>query len=163
MSKHRAIRRSMTRLLLSLAIGTWLLTASPAAAADYSEIIPAVDNPCGVDILLEVNFLPTDRAQIGYGDIKFTNLETDATFLQRSRYREYALFDASIESWEITVVGRKWTPWYPGEPGPTGVVQEPGLWIVTYGRLEYTVTTEDVATAFTLEGTYTDVCAQLTA
>lgn len=42
---------------------------------------------------------------------------------------------------------------------PTGVVEEPGLWILTYGELEYTLDGNDVAIAFSLKGTHT-ICAQ---
>jgi hypothetical protein len=161
MYEHRGRRNQRTGLLLTLVAALSLFAASPVAAADYSEIMPADENPCGVDILLEVDFLPTDRAPIGYGDITFTNLETGATYVQRSRYLETWTFDASTESWHATTLGRKWIPLYPGEPGPSGVVQEPGLWILTYGKLEGTLTDNDVLTAFSLKGTYTDLCAEL--
>lgn len=149
-------RRRSAWLILTLTIGSSLLTASPVAAND-SEIIPAADNPCGVDILLE-----SEGVAMGFGNYTFTNLETDATFVQRSRGVLTETFDAATESWHIEIRGRIWTPLYPGEPGPSGVVQEPGLWIVTYGTLQYTLDNDGALTAFSLDGTYTDVCAELT-
>lgn len=140
-----------------------MFAASPAAATHESFffVIPAGENPCGVDVLVDV-YDGADRAPVGNADITFTNLETGATYVQRSRYVETWTYDASSESWDGTVKGRKWTPWFPGEPGPSGEVQEPGLWILTFGKLEYTLDGNDVATAFTLHGTYIDLCAELT-
>jgi hypothetical protein len=160
MSEHRD-RRGLDHLAIVLAAGLSLFAAAPVAAADLSFFSPAAENPCGVDILVEADFLPTDRARLGYGDITFTNLETGATFLQRSRHTDRVTYVASTQSWDVTVVGRIWTPIYPGEPGPSGIVQDPGLWIVTDGKLEYTLDQNDALTAFSLQGSYADVCVEL--
>ena len=149
-----------TWLLLTLAMGISLVVASPVSA-DHSQFIPAADNPCGVDILLEVEHRPSDSGRAGYGDYTFTNLETGATYVQRSRGLPTETFDATTESWHITINGRVWTTLYPGEPGPSGVVQEPGLWILTNGTVEYTLDQSGALTAFSLDGTYSDLCAEL--
>lgn len=70
-------------------------------------------------------------------------------------------FDASTESYHITVIGRIWTQVYPGEPGPSGVVQEPGLELLTYGKLEFTLDGNGALIAFSLKGTCTDLCEEL--
>jgi hypothetical protein len=149
---------------MALIIGLSLLTASPAAAADESEFIPADDNPCGVDILIESEDSPrqTDRARAGYAKYTITNLDTGATFVQRSRGVPTATFHPSSETWEVTIFGRYYIALYPGEPGPAGVVEEPGLWISIHGVLEFTMTTDEVVVEFSLDGSYIDVCAELT-
>jgi len=149
-------------VVLTLATGIFLssLSASPASAADVSFISPADENGCGVDLLIEADF-SVDRNPVGYGDITFTNLETGASYLQRSRHTDTETFDPSTGNWHIVVMGKIWTPLYPGEPGPEGIVQEPGVELLTSGRLEYTLTSEGVLTEFSLDGTYVDLCAEL--
>jgi hypothetical protein len=157
-------KRLCRALLMILVTALSLLTASPTVAADDREFIPAADNPCGVDILLESQDSPrnTDHARAGYKNYTFTSVETGATFVQRSRGVPTFTFDASTETWEVTIFGRIWLTLFPGEPGPSGVVQEPGLWISTHGVLKYTLTNEDVLIAYSLKGSYTDICAELT-
>jgi hypothetical protein len=137
-----------------------LLTASPAAAADDPEFIPAADSFCGFDMLLEGEGSPrqTDRARAGYALYTFTNVATGATFVQRSRGVLTSTFDGSAE--RITVQGRYWIGLFPGEPGPSGVVEEPGLLLSVHGVLEFTLDA-DAITAFSLDGSYVDICAKL--
>ena len=163
MSEYHGRRRHRIGLLMILVTALSLLTASPAAAADDPEFIPAADNPCGVDILVEAEGSPrqTDRARAGYALYTITNLESGATFVQRSRGVLTETFDGSTETWQLTVQGRFWWESFPGEPGPSGVVEEPGLWISIHGVLEVTLS-GDTATAFALRGSYRDICAELT-
>jgi hypothetical protein len=147
-------------LLLVLATGIFFFAASPASA-DHSFILPASDNGCAVDLKLEAEH-GSGTARIGYGDITFTNRETGATYLQRSRYISTETFDPSTRSWHINVKGNIWMPLYPGEPGPSGVVQEPGLELLVSGTLDYTLNRKGILTSFSLVGTYNDLCALLT-
>jgi hypothetical protein len=164
LSSQRERKSHFTVLLITLA--TLSLFAATPAAASHSFVIPADENGCGADLQVEAVHLAdrapdSDRDPLGYGDITFTNLETGATYLQRSRYQETVTFDVSTDSFHITITGRIWMQVYPGEQGPSGVVQEPGLELLTDGKLEYTLGSNDVLTAFSLEGTYIDLCAEL--
>lgn len=159
-SEHHGRERTWLRvLLLTLATGVFLVAASPASA-DHSFIIPASDNGCAVDLKVEATH-GSGHARIGYGDITFTNLETGATYLQRSRYRMTETYDPSTNSWHVEIRGNIWHAVYPGEPGPSGVVQEPGLELLVSGRLNVTFDSNGAVTAFSLRGTYDDLCALL--
>ena len=114
------------------------------------KVIPASDNGCAVD--LEVSVGGHDhQARIGTGDITITNLENGVTYLQRSRHVDTETFDPITGNWNVTVRGKIWFPLYSGEPGPSGVVQEPGAELLLSGNLSYTVTSENVLTAFSFE------------
>ncbi len=158
-SDYRVRRRRGIRLLLTLVTGTSLLAASPAGA-DHSFTIPASENGCAVPLQVEAEH-GADRVPIGYGDITFTNLETGATYLQRSRYTGTETYDPSTQSLHVTIKGRIWHAVFPGEPGPSGVVQEPGLELLLSGKVNVTFDENGVLTAFSLDGTYTDLCEKL--
>jgi hypothetical protein len=163
MNRFRGPLSRRTSLLTTLLAAMSLVFASPAAAY-HSVFLPADENGCGVDLLAEATHRDQagDRFPIAYGDITFTNLETGATYLQRSRYTATEEFDASTGSWHITIIGRVWLQLYPGDLGPSGVVQEPGLELLTSGNLEFTIDSNDAIIAFVLHGTSTDLCEQLT-
>lgn len=161
-SWRRSVLAVTNKLVLVLAIGIVLLSATPASAY-HSFTIPARDNGCGVDLKVEAEHGSGGAStRIGYGDITFTNLETGATYLQRSRYTATSTYDESTKSWDVHITGNIWMALYPGEAGPSGVVQEPGLELLVSGTLEFTVTRKDVVTYFSLTGTYDDLCALLT-
>jgi hypothetical protein len=155
------MRRAITAALLVSAIT--LVTASPALA-DHDIIIPADENGCGFDLHVQATHLPdVARAPIGSGDITFTNLETGATYLQHSRYTDTETVDPVTGNVHGKIVGRIWFELYPGDQGPAGLVQEPGLDLLFSGTLEFTLDPEtNVITAFSLNGTYKDLCALLT-
>lgn len=48
-----------------------------------------------------------------------------------------------------------------GPEGRSGVVQEPGLELLISGNLELTLDKKDVITAWSFEGKYRDLCAEL--
>jgi hypothetical protein len=139
------------------AIGIFLSAASPATAAELSFTLPARDNGCAVDLQVDVDSVGPG----GPANITITNLATGASYLQRSRYTETVTFDPTTRSEHIEVIGNKWIRLYPGEPGPDGVVREPGAELLVSGTLEYTLDRKGVLTAFSLNGTYDDLCALL--
>jgi hypothetical protein len=159
MTEHRGLKRKRIWVLLTAATGIVLSTASPARAF-HSFTIPASENGCAVDLQVESEHL-TDRVPIGNGDITMTNLDTGATYLQRSRYTETVTFDASTGSQQIELVGNIWIQLFPGDAGPSGVVQEPGAELLVSGRLNFTLNEQGVLTAFSLNGMYQDLCALL--
>lgn len=158
-TEHRGRERRWLGVLLALATGVFLVAPWPASAS-HSFIIPASDNGCEVDLKVEATH-GSGHARIGYGDITFTNLETGATYLQRSRYSLTETYDPSTDSWDVEINGNIWHSLFSGEPGPSGVVQEPGLELLVSGKLELTFDSNDAVTAFSLNGTYDDLCALL--
>jgi hypothetical protein len=153
------MRRAVTTVLLVSAIT--LIAASPVWA-HHDIIIPADENACGFDLRAQADHLPdVARAPIGFGDITFTNLETGATYLQHSRYTATEAVDPETGSVHVKIIGRIWFELYPGDQGPSGEVQEPGLDLLLSGTMEFTVNGENVITAFSLRGTHQDLCAFL--
>jgi len=153
------MRRAITAALLVCVIT--LVAASPAWAF-HDFIIPADENGCGFDLHVQADHLPDRaRAPIGSGDITFTNLETGATYLQHSRYTATETVDPATGSVHVTIIGRIWIEFYPGDQGPSGEVQEPGLDLLFSGTIEFTVNENDVFTAFSNTGEYKDLCALL--
>lgn len=160
-SRSRIVLAVAAALLLTVTTGIFLVTATPASAY-HSFVIPARDNGCGVDLKAEAEHgSGTASARIGYGDITFTNLETGATYLQRSRYTSTETFEPSTRSWHVKITGNIWMELFPGEAGPSGVVREPGLELLVSGALQFTITSKNVVTSFSLTGTYDDLCALL--
>jgi hypothetical protein len=91
-----------------------------------------------------------------------SNLETGATYLQRSRYTETEIFDPSTNTLQVTITGRIWIGFFPGDLGPSGVVQWPGAALAFSGTVELTVDADTFAyTAFSYTGAYIDLCAEL--
>jgi hypothetical protein len=147
--------------LLAVTTGLFLSAASPATAAD-SEVIPAAENGCGVDLGLSV--ARESQARIGYGDATITNLDNGATYVQRSRHVDTETYDPTTGNLYVTIRGKYWLALYPGDAGPSGVVQEPGAELLLSGRLSYTFSTrENLVTAVSIEGTYQDLCELLDA
>ena len=146
----------------ALLVSVMTLVAASPAWAFHDFIVPADENGCGFDLQVQADHLP-DRARtrIGNGDITITNLETGATYLQHSRYTAIETMDPKTKSVHVTITGRIWLAFYPGDQGPTGVVQEPGLELLFSGTIEFTVNRKEVFTAFAYTGEYQDLCALL--
>jgi hypothetical protein len=156
-------RRSRS-IRLALILGAAVtLVAAPAASAAESFIVPAGQG-CAFDVLVQPVHQehPGDRFPIGFGNITMTNLDTDATYLQRSRYTITETFDPLTNTFKDAVTGRIWIEFYPGDEGPGGVVGEPGAALAFSGNVQVTIDADTGAyRAFSYEGTFTDLCAQL--
>lgn len=153
------MRRAVTAVLLGSVI---MLIAATPVWAYHDIVIPADENGCGFDLRGQADHLPdVARAPIGFGDITFTNVETGATYLQHSRYTASETVDPETGSVHVTIIGRIWFELYPGDQGPSGEVQEPGLDLLFSGAMEFTVNGENVITAFSHRGTYQDLCTLL--
>jgi hypothetical protein len=151
------MRRVITAALLVAGIS---LSAASPAWAFHDFIIPARENGCGVDLHVQAEHL-TDRVPIGNGDITITNLDTGASYLQRSRYTLTETVDPKTRSVHVTTIGRIWIALFAGDEGPTGVVQEPGLELLFSGTTEATFNKKNVITSFSYTGEYQDLCALL--
>ena len=99
---------------------------------------------------------------IGHADITMTNLDTGATYLQMSTYREVAIYDPGTNDILLEISGRIFWNLYPGDQGPSGVIGEPGAVFGTVGNVTAVLDLDTgLFTSFSLEGTTTDICAEL--
>jgi hypothetical protein len=145
-----------------LVLGITLLAAQTAAA--FHTFVTPAGFGCAFDVLLESTHQepPGDRFPIGYGDITFTNMDTGASYLQRSRYTETVTFDPETNTVLSEVRGRIWVNFFPGDQGPNGEVGYPGANLVFSGSVQLTIDADTGAyTAFSYQGEFIDVCAEL--
>jgi hypothetical protein len=162
MSKLRGGRRiqALARLMVVGAIS--LLAASPASASDFFVVLRAGQG-CAFAVGVEPgDATPTIKElPVGAADITFTNVDTGATYLWRSRYTSSETFDPSTKSFHYVVIGNFWEGFMPGDQGPWGKVAKPGAELLFSGQLDYTRNRNDVITSFSYTGTYLDLCALL--
>ncbi|HSV41473.1 MAG TPA: hypothetical protein VLI04_22100 [Nocardioidaceae bacterium] len=155
------------RLATVLAIGVTLMGAPPASA-DHSWIYPAGEG-CSFGVLMEAVHPPepagepgVDRKPIAMGDATLTNLDTGATYLQRVRYLGSETYAPETNTWLVEYRGRRIINFYPGDQGPNGLVEEPGLLLAFTGSIQTWVDPDTFYfTEFSFEGTYVDLCAEL--
>ena len=151
------------RLATVIAIGITLL-AVPAASAEEGFVLPAGQG-CSFDVHVEEGPSPDtggDRNPVGSGNIIFTNLESGATYLQRSRHIGTETFDPDTNTVQVEERGRIFIWFYPEDQGPNGVVGEPGAVLAFSGPLQYTLDLDtELFLSFSYEGTYIDICAEL--
>src|SRR5262245_52150057 len=79
------LRRRLTSVGLAMLLP--LAIAAPATAAD-GFVIPAGEG-CAFDVFVSATDLPEavgDHNPVGFGNITFTNLDTGAWYLQKSRH-----------------------------------------------------------------------------
>jgi hypothetical protein len=98
----------------------------------------------------------------GHGEPTLTNLETSDTFAQRTRATVTDTLDPQANEIVEEISGRIFIGLFPGDQGPSGLVEEPGalLSVVGHQRLIYDADTF-VVTSYSLNGKATDICAQL--
>jgi len=144
-----------------LVIGVTLF-AAPTTLAFHTFVIPAGEG-CAFDVLVTTTHREEagERFPIGYGDITFTNVDTGTSYLQQSRYTATETFDPETNTVLVEITGRIWIGFLPGDQGPNGEVEE-YLHYAFKGSLQYTLDLETgLFTAFSYEGTYVDICAEL--
>lgn len=92
----------------------------------------------------------------------WTNAESGRTFTQRSRYASVATYDDAANDLHVTVNGRYFIGFYPGETGPAGPVTETKTYSVA-GHQTFTIDLDTNAiTAYSLDGEIlADICAVL--
>ena len=149
------------RLAMVFGVAITLFTA-PAASAAFHDVIPAGWG-CAFDVQLDVpDSAAGDHTAVGYGDITMTNLETGATYLQKSRHVSTEVLDEATNTLFDHEVGRIFIQFYPGDQGPYGVVEEPGALYAFACKLDITWDLDtDAYTAFTYSGLVIDLCAEL--
>ena len=89
-----------------------------------------------------------------------TNLETRDTFQQSSRFQVTETFDPETNTVFDEIDGRVFVNFRPGDQGPFGEVEEPGLLLSVIGDQELTFDADTaLLTSYSLDGTATDICA----
>lgn len=151
-------RRSIRMAVIAVAVLTLIL--APAVSAVEPVIIPAGEG-CSFDVLLEPTSGPAGD-KIGFADITMTNLDTGASYVQRSRYLQTETIDPATNTGVWNVIGRILIGFFPGDMGPYGVVGEPGAMLGFTGSFQLTYELDTgVTTAFSYRGHLIDLCARL--
>lgn len=169
----RRVLRSRRWAALGFAVA--LMWVQPAAASQptrtliYPEamVIPA-GSGCAFDVLEEP--LRGWAAVTEFSDGAFvlkaqvnaaiTNVETGATFVHKARFHGVERFDP--ETGLIRGVTNGPIVWWlsPGDVGPYGVVEDPGVFVRIVGTVWYAVDPETGALVeFSYQGSIVDVCA----
>ena len=98
---------------------------------------------------------------IGHAERTLTNRETGDSFVQVSRYRDIT-FDAAANDALVETSGRIFTSFLPGDQGPFGEVEDPGLLLSVIGHQSFTFDLDaNAITAYSLDGQAIDICALL--
>jgi hypothetical protein len=152
--------------------GAVALIAAPTAYAEKPvrtviSPLPPISIPAGLGCSFPISGEPDPRARqtilefsngetriLGHANATLTNLDSGASILWRSRYRQTA----------NSGTGRFFFLFFPGDQGPFGLVGEPGALLGLIGHFELTADPDTgVITSFTLNGQATDLCAVLSA
>ena len=101
---------------------------------------------------------------VGHANVTFTNLDTDKSYLQRSRFQFTGVYDEATNALLDQGGGRFYFQFYPGDQGPFGEVGENGAMYIFYGRASYTLDFDtELVTSWEYSGEVTDLCAILAA
>jgi hypothetical protein len=157
--------------LILLVVVPAALGAKPTRTVVASEpfVIPA-GLGCAFDVLGEpepdarqaITEFSDGRIQtIGHGSGTLTNAENGESFDVRSRYKETETpLGEGLVRFEIS--GRIFISFFPGDQGPFGEVEEPGLLLEVIGHQRITAEADTlVFTSYSLNGQATDICAQI--
>ena len=138
----------------------------PTGSGSYS----AIDSGCGfaVDYVIEPGYRRTwtefsDGTEWfdGLGFVMLTNPANGKTFLRQDHFHDVIRFDAATGLSQGVGHGQSTWGFYPGDPGPFGLVQAPGLGIYFDGTVRWTNDSNWVILAFSYTGRLTDICALL--
>ncbi len=165
---------------ISLIIGSLFLVSIPTALAAKPSRTVITDFapftiPAGLGCAFDVGGEPSDGARQkvtvfsdgrtvthGHAEPTLRNLETGASFVQRSRYKSTAIYDPESNVVFEDVSGRIYIQFFPGDQGPNGVVGEPGALLAVSGHVTLAFDLDTfLFVSFSLDGHATDLCALL--
>ena len=174
----RKLTRTARGILIALVLG--LLVSAPTAAAQPTRtridltgtgIFSADESGCGFAVSRE--WLPGSRVTItDFSDgtevierramATLTNVATGATFLSKYSFHDMSRFDAANGVYRGEESGEFILAFYPGDMGPYGLVQAPGLGLHFDGTVWYAWDVNaNATTEFAYSGKIIDVCALL--
>ena len=176
----RKLRLTRTARGAVIAVALALVVAAPAAADQPTRtvthpqdggIISAQESGCGFAVAVGAD--PNARVTVtdfsdGTEVIEanttrtLTNVLNGKTYLRINRYHDVERFDAANGVYRGTQIGQSTWSFWPGDMGPYGLVQAPGLGLHFVGTIWYTWDPNaNAITEFAFKGTIEDVCALL--
>lgn len=151
---------------ITLVAGLLLVLGLPITADAADPMVFPAGFGCPFDVQAEPAFLEggaaSERLRIGWGNITLTNLDTGATTVTKSRYTAIDTYDAVGNAVVSEITGRIMIGFWPGDAGPSGEVEYPGMLLRVVGNISLTFDLNtQLFTAYSLEGQSTDLCAEL--
>jgi hypothetical protein len=158
-----------------------LIVVAPAMGAKPTRTVVDLEGdadafviPAGEGCAFAVRFRPSERSRrtltefsdgrlqvIRHAEWTLTNLATGDSFVQVSRNRDIT-FDAAANDALVETSGRIFITFLPGDQGPFGEVEDPGLLLSVIGHQSFTLDLDaNAITAYSLDGQATDICALL--
>lgn len=137
--------------------GPSIISAGEGCAFDVEETVPE-------GTTFTVTEFGDGSRVVTYGNSEptLTNLETGTTFLQKTRGQITERFDPQTNELRFTTSGRIFISFLPGDQGPFGEVDEPGLLLSIIGHQVATLDLDaNVITSYSLRGQAIDICAAL--
>jgi hypothetical protein len=178
-SGQPAEERTVRLALIPVVAFGWILgLAEPVAADKPDRVVIAPDGfdvPAGFGCSFAVSATPDARARqtfttftdgrfqtVGHANPTFTNVDTGATYVQRSRYQAIETYDPVTNVIVAELSGRVFFVFFPGDVGPDGLVGPHGQIVGFVGHIRATYDPDTFAiTSFEHIGTSTDICAEI--
>jgi hypothetical protein len=170
----RTARGAVIALLLALVVAAPAAAAQPTRTVTHPAdggIISAQESGCGFAVTVGAD--PNARVTVtdfsnGTEVIEanttrtLTNVLNGKTYLRLNRYHDVEWFDATTGLIRGVQTGQSTWSFWPGDMGPYGLVQAPGLGLHFVGTVSYTWDPNaNAITEFAIKGTIEDVCALL--
>ena len=173
---RRETRSCLAIPILVAALSVLLIPTANAAKPTRTIIgVERLFLPAGAACEFAISGTPDERARqtiiefddgrtrlIGHASPTFTNLETGASIVHKSRYYNSFVYDPVVNDVYIEVSGRVFFSFLPGDEGPNGTVGSPGALIGFAGDIEATFDLDTgLLVSFEHEGTSKDLCELL--
>jgi hypothetical protein len=177
--KHE-IRKRFAIVIGVAAAGVMALGAQTALGAQPTRTVVDLEGdrfvmPAGEGCSFDVELQASERARqtftefsdgrlqvIGHAEPTLINLDTGDSFVQVSRYTVIDTFDPVTNEVLEEISGRIFMQFFPGDQGPFGEVEYPGLLLSVIGDQTLTFDLDaNAITAYSLDGQATDICALL--
>jgi hypothetical protein len=142
-----------------LALGSTAYAAPAGAKEPEQEVLDTI--PAGFGCAFDVHRTVSSHGG-NTADITLTNADTGQSYLWRSRYQYAETYDPVSNDVLVAYTGRRLDGLWPGDQGPNGEVQYPGMLLGLTGDTEYVFDLDTgLVTRFSNNGTITDICAAL--
>lgn len=175
----RRIRTAAASLMVAAGL-VGVVAAQPSAAKPTRTVVGSQGGliEAGFGCSFDVQIQPSENARqaitefsdgrvqtIGHAEWTLVNVETGDSFHQISRYKKTETFDPVADEIVDEISGRFFVNFFPGDQGPSGLVEEPGAVLSVIGHQRFTIDPDPdpfVVTSYSLDGRVaTDICAAL--
>lgn len=175
MVSQRRVTRSVGRVVIALA--AFLIAATPVFGVTPTRTVNDQLEPlffpagfgCSFDMFMEPlpgsRLVSTEFADgrwmiTEHADVMITNLDSGAALTHRGRFQSINSYDEATNSIDSVLTGQLSYVLFPGDEGPSGTVEDPGLFLRIVGTVETTFDLDTgLITSFAYTGTATDLCA----